>query len=150
MRALNLNRCCVFCLSVWGRREKTFLEQLTRGVHFLAWDWWWPCTCEDAPCYRTELPGYPPFRRKRILLANCPCEAETVNSQVRPVTLQVGPCVSVQADSVECCSHGNSVADPAVPWPLDGKGVLPVSRDRHVLLSEHLDSVYICICIFPT
>ena len=111
------------------------------------WDWWWSCTCEDAFCPRTELPGYP----RRILLANCPCEAETVNSQVRPVTLclQVGPCVSVQADSVECCSHGNGVADPAVPWS-DGMGVLPVSMDRHVLLSEHLDSVYICICIFST
>ena len=41
-----------------------------------------------------------------------------MNSQVRPVTLylQVGPCVSVQADCVECCSSGNGVVDPFVSW----------------------------------
>jgi len=51
--------------------------------------------------------------RRRILLANCLHEAETVNTQVCPVMLclQVGPCVSVQADSVQYCSHGNRVAD---------------------------------------
>ena len=54
-----------------------------------------------------------------------------MNIQLRPVTLclQVGHCVSVQADSVECCSHGNGAVDPAVPWS-DGKGVLPVSNTR--------------------
>ena len=112
--------------------------------------WWWMCTCEIPSVlglsYQVTL-----HSQRRTLLANCPHKAETVNSQARPVTmcLQVGACVSVQADSVECCSHGNGAVDPAVPWS-DGKGVLPVSMDRSVLLLEHLDSVYTCICIFPT
>jgi len=84
--------------------------------------------------------------RRRILLANCPRKAETVNSQVHPVALclQVGPCVSGLADSVECCSYGNGVAVPVVLWS-NGKGVLPVLMDRCVLLFEHLD---LCIFVF--
>ena len=77
---------------------------------------------------RTKMPPIPELSYqvilllwRRILLANCPHEEETVNSQVHPVTLclQVGPCVSVQADCVECCSSGNDVVDPSVSW-LDG------------------------------
>ena len=51
-------------------------------------------------------------------MANCPHEAEIVNSQVRPVTLclHVGSCVSVEADCVECCSSGNGVVYPSMSW----------------------------------
>ena len=90
---------------------------------------------------------------RRILLANCPHEAETVNSQVRPVTLclQVGPCVSVQADCVECCSSGNGVVDPSVSWS-DGSpfGVccrqLPASLE---LICVHCCLYTLTLCV-PT
>ena len=78
--------------------------------------WWWMCTCEIPSVlglsYQVTL-----HSQRRTLLANCPHKAETVNSQARPVTmcLQVGACVSVQADSVEFCSHGNSVAEKDRP-----------------------------------
>ena len=46
--------------------------------------------------------------RSRILLANCPYEAGTVNSRVSPCNaVPLGwPRVSAQADPVECCSPG--------------------------------------------
>ena len=57
---------------VCGRREDTFLEQLTGGVQKKPLVHTW---CEDALVYKTELPDY-------LRVANCPHEAEPVNSQV--------------------------------------------------------------------
>ena len=85
---------------------------------FLVWDWMWSNLARGGGRACASMPPVPGLsyqvillHGEKILLANCPHEVETVNSQVRPVTLclQVGPCVSVQADSVECCSHGNGV-----------------------------------------
>ena len=99
--------------------------------------------CEDAGL------SYQAIRRswRRILSANCPHEAGTVNSQVHLVML-VGPSVSVQADSVNAAVTG-------MVWQIllcydDRKSMLQVSMDSHVLLFEHLDSVHVCSCILPT
>jgi len=83
---------------------------------------------------------YPPRKRMRILtlagkLSACSGDCEYSASSCNAVPSGWPLCT--QADSVECCSPGNGAADPAVPWS-DGKGVLPVSRDRRVLLLNTL------------
>ena len=105
--------------------------------------------CEDAGL------SCPAIHRswRRILLANCPHEAGTVNSQVHLVMLclKVGPYLSVYRKTPWYAVVMGMV------WQIllchdDGKGTLQVSMDRCELLFEHLDSVHVCICsyILPT
>jgi len=67
-----------------GRREDTFLELVTGGVQDKTWSWSngssWMLVAAMLACVETESGT----SRSRILLANCPYEAGTVNSQVLP------------------------------------------------------------------
>ena len=67
-----------------GRREDTFLELVTGGVQNKTWSWSngssWMLVAAMLACVETESGT----SRSRILLANCPYEAGTVNSQVSP------------------------------------------------------------------